>query len=125
MSTLPALVTEQDVHAAVQRLATIDPGPYWVVTCYLKLEPRDRSRGKYLIKVKNRVRDAIRALPRLGLQRSVQEAVERDLERVQQYIRNPVNLPSTQGIAIFAFEVIGLFEAVPLPVVYRSGLAVD
>ena len=46
MSTLPALVTEQDVHAAVQRLATIDPGPYWVVTCYLKLEPRDRTRGK-------------------------------------------------------------------------------
>src|SRR5882724_2660954 len=41
MSTLPALITEQDVHAAVQRLATIDPGPYWVVTCYLKLEARE------------------------------------------------------------------------------------
>jgi peptide subunit release factor 1 (eRF1) len=113
------------VEERLQRLTTVRSDRHRVVTCYLKLEPRDRSRGKYLIKVKNRVRDAIRALPRLGLQRSVQEAVERDLERVQQHIRNPVNLPSAQGIAIFACEGIGLFEAVPLPVVYRSRLAVD
>jgi peptide subunit release factor 1 (eRF1) len=113
------------VEERLQRLTTVRSDRHRVVTCYLKLEPRDRSRGKYLIKIKNRVREAIRALPRLGLQRSVQEAVERDLERVQQHIRNPANLPSTQGIAIFACEGIGLFEAVPLPVVYRSRLAVD
>jgi peptide subunit release factor 1 (eRF1) len=113
------------VEDRLQRLTTVRSDRHRVVTCYLKLEPRDRSRGKYLIKIKNRVRDAIRALPRLGLERSVQEAVERDLERVQQHIRNPANLPSTQGIAIFACEGIGLFEAVPLPVVYRSRLAVD
>jgi peptide subunit release factor 1 (eRF1) len=115
----------QSVEERLQRLTTVRSDRHRVVTCYLKLEPRDRSRGKYLIKVKNRVRDAVRALPRLGLQRSVQEAVERDLERVQQHIRNPANLPSTQGIAIFACEGIGLFEAIPLPVVYRSRLAVD
>ncbi len=113
------------VEDRLQRLTTVRSDRHRVVTCYLKLEPRDRSRGKYLIKIKNRVRDAIRALPRLGLERSVQEAVERDLERVQQHIRNPANLPSTQGIAIFACEGIGLFEATPLPVVYRSRLAVD
>ena len=113
------------VEDRLQRLTTVRSDRHRVVTCYLKLEPRDRSRGKYLIKIKNRVRDAIRALPRLGLERSVQEAVERDLERVQQHIRNPANLPSTQGIAIFACEGIGLFEAIPLPVVYRSRLAVD
>jgi peptide subunit release factor 1 (eRF1) len=113
------------VEERLQRLTTVRSDRHRVVTCYLKLEPRDRSRGKYLIKIKNRVRDAIRALPRLGLERSVEEAVERDLERVQQHIRNPANLPSTQGIAIFACEGIGLFEAIPLPVVYRSRLAVD
>ncbi|HEX3236762.1 MAG TPA: hypothetical protein VHR41_21390 [Gemmatimonadales bacterium] len=113
------------VEDRLQRLTTVRSDRHRVVTCYLKLEPRDRSRGKYLIKIKNRVRDAVRALPRLGLERSAQEAVERDLERVQQYIRNPANLPSTQGIAIFACEGIGLFEAIPLPVVYRSRLAVD
>jgi peptide chain release factor subunit 1 len=96
-----------------------------VVSCYLKLEPRDRSRGKYLIKLKNRVREVVAALPRLGLPRSVQREVERDLERVQSHLATPANLPDTQGVAIFACAPLELFEVLPLPVVYRSRLAVD
>lgn len=107
------------------RLTAVSPGPHRVVSCYIKLEPRDRSRGKYLIKLKNRVRAATQALPRLGLDRAVQEEVARDLDRVQQHLRAPANLPSTLGLAIFACEAIGLFEALPLPVVHRSRLAVD
>jgi peptide subunit release factor 1 (eRF1) len=107
------------------RLTQIRPGQHRIVTCYLKLEFRDRTRGKYLIKMKNRVRDAIHALPRLGLERETVHEIERDLERLQQYLRNPANLPHTQGVAIFASEGLGLFEAVPLPVVHRSRLAVD
>jgi peptide subunit release factor 1 (eRF1) len=107
------------------RLTAVVPGPHRVVTCYLKLEPRDRSRSKYLIKLKNRVRQTSQALPRLGLARAVQEEIARDLERVQQYLRSPSNLPAAQGVAVFACEGLGLFEAVPLPVVHRSRLAVD
>ncbi|HEX3274232.1 MAG TPA: hypothetical protein VHR43_05200 [Gemmatimonadales bacterium] len=107
------------------RLTTVAPAPHRVVTCYLKLEPRDRARGKYLIKLKNRVRAVTHALPRLGLDRAVQEEVLRDLDRVQQHLRVPANLPSTQGVAIFACEALGLFETMPLPVVHRSRLAVD
>jgi peptide subunit release factor 1 (eRF1) len=107
------------------RLTAVDSGSHLVVSCYIKLEPRDRSRGKYLIKLKNRVREVMQALPRLGLDRGAQEEVAHDLDRVQQYLRVPANLPSTQGIALFACEAIGLFEAVPLPVVHRSRLAVD
>jgi peptide subunit release factor 1 (eRF1) len=113
------------VISILERLTRVQPGGHRIVTCYLKLEPRDRSRGKYLIKVKNRVKNAIQALPRLGLERAAAEAVERDLDRVQQYLRSPANLPHTQGLAIFACEGLGLFEAVPLPVVYRSRLAID
>jgi peptide subunit release factor 1 (eRF1) len=111
--------------ARLQRLAAVDAGRHRVVTCYQKLEPRDRSRGKYLIKLKNRVREVVQALPRLGLDRAAQEEVARDLERIQTHLRSPGNLPSTQGVALFACEPIGLFEAVPLPFVYRSRLAVD
>jgi peptide subunit release factor 1 (eRF1) len=107
------------------RLTAVAPAPHRVVTCYLKLEPRDRARGKYLIKLKNRARGVMQALPRLGLERSIHEEVVRDLERIQQHLRTPANLPSAQGLAIFACEAIGLFEAMPLPVVYRSRLAVD
>jgi peptide subunit release factor 1 (eRF1) len=109
----------------LERLTTVDAGRHRVVTCYIKLEPRDRSRGKYLIKLKNRVRAALQGLPRLGLDRTVHDEVARDIDRVQQHLRNPANLPSTQGLAIFACEAIGLFEALPLPVVHRSRLAVD
>ena len=114
--------------AVAERLASltaVEPGAHRVVSCYLKLEPRDRSRGKYLIKLKNRVRDVMQALPRLGLDRGIREEIARDLERVQQFLRAPANLPSTQGVAIFACEAIGLFEALPLPAVHRSRLAVD
>jgi peptide subunit release factor 1 (eRF1) len=109
----------------LQRLTGVRPGHHRVVSCYLKLEPRDRSRGKYLIKLKNRVREVSQALPRLGLDRQVQDEVERDLDRVQQHLRGDGNLPDTQGIAIFACEGIDLFEALPLPSVHRSRLAVD
>jgi peptide subunit release factor 1 (eRF1) len=106
-------------------LTSVTPGAHRVVTCYLKLEPRDRARGKYLIKLKNRVRAVLQALPRLGLERAIQDQVVRDLERVQQHLHTSDNLPATQGVAVFACQAIGLFEAMPLPVVYRSRLAVD
>ena len=113
------------VAEGLQRLSRVEAGPHRVVSCYLKLEPRDRSRGKYLIKLKNRVREVVAALPRLGLSRSVQREVERDLERVQSHLATPANLPDTQGIAIFACAPLELFEVLPLPAVYRSRLAVD
>jgi peptide subunit release factor 1 (eRF1) len=120
-----ALDEESSLGAALDRLTQVRPGKHRVVTCYLKLEPRDRSRGKYLIKMKNRVKSAIRDLPRLQLERTVGDEVQRDLNRIQQFLRAPGNLPSTQGVAIFACEGIELFETVPLPAVYRSRLAVD
>jgi peptide subunit release factor 1 (eRF1) len=64
-------------------------------------------------------------MPRLGLDRATQEEVTRDLERIQTHLRSQENLPSTQGVALFACQPIGLFEAIPLPFVYRSRLAVD
>ena len=109
----------------LDRLTHVQPGEHRVVTCYLKLEPRDRSRGKYLIKVKNRVKAALQALPRLKLERRIADEVARDLDRVQQFLKSPGNLPHTQGLAIFACEGIGLFETVALPVVHRSRLSVD
>jgi peptide chain release factor subunit 1 len=107
------------------RLAGLKPGRHQVVTCYLKLEPRDRARGKYAIKLKNRVRAVEAQLPRLGLDRRTQDEVRRDLARVVESLRTPEQLPPSSGVAIFASEPVDLFEIVPLPAVYRSRLAVD
>ena len=113
------------IAAQLARLNQFRPGTHRVVTCYLKVEPRDRARGKYLIKVKNRVRALESALPALGLERATVEAVRVDMARVLDFLKQPGNLPSSQGIAIFACGPAKLWEVVPLPSVHRSRLAVD
>ncbi len=116
---------ERDLSASVAALAAIAPGPHWVVSCYLKLEPRDKTRGKYLIKMKNRVREAVTTLARRPLERADREAIVADLGRVLEYFADPGRLPSTRGIAIFASQGLHLFEALALPHVHRSRLGVD
>ncbi len=111
--------------ALMERFAKVGTTDHWVVSCYLKLEPRDRSRGKYLIKLKNRIKSRMAWLDELDVPRSERELVERDLHRVRDYLADPTNLPTGRGIALFACEPLGLFEAVPLPQVFRSRLAVD
>ena len=116
---------ERDLSASVAALAAIAPGPHWVVSCYLKLEPRDKTRGKYLIKMKNRVRETVATLATRPLERADREAIAVDLGRVLEYFEDPGHLPSTRGIAVFASRGLGLFEALSLPHVHRSRLSVD
>src|SRR5574341_1481355 len=99
---LPIIPTVDAVRDAVQRLAAIEPGPHRVVSCYLKLEPRDKTRGKYLIKMKNRVKDALAELARKPLPRNEREHAVADLERVLRYLEEPGRLPQARGVALFA-----------------------
>jgi len=113
------------VRKQLDRLARLESDSHPIVTCYLKLEPRDRERGKYLIKLKNRIRTARARLAGLELSRQELAAAESDLERVQEALQDPMGLPSGQGVAVFASRGRRLFEVVPLPRVYRSRLVVD
>src|SRR6266849_5640997 len=124
MSAQPVSASESAVRAAIERLSRVQPGAYHVVSCYLKLEPRDKTRGKYLIKIKNRIREALAALQRQDLERALRTQVAADLERVQAYFGEPTRLPPARGIALFACGALDLFEALPLPHVHRSRLAV-
>ena len=127
MSALPVAISEQDARAVISRLASIVPGAAWVVTCYLKLEPRDRTRGKYLIKMKNRVREREVALARQAppLTHEDREAIAADLQKVLDFLEAPNHLPRARGIAIFVSGQLGVFEALPVPHVHRSRLSVD
>ena len=125
MTALPVVPSVRAVRDVVRRLAAIVPGSHRVVSCYLKLEPRDKTRGKYLIKMKNRIREALALLEGQTLDRAVRDAVAADLERVRRYFEEPGRLPPSRGIAIFACRSLGLFEALALPHVHRSRLRVD
>lgn len=113
-----------DVRRQLQRLVRLQSGRHWIVSCYLKLEPRDRMRGKYLIKLKNRIREVSQALPAEGLSRAEMEQVTGDLKRLQSTLQRPEALPSTQGLAVFVSKPLDLFEVIPLPRVHRSRLLV-
>lgn len=111
--------------ASADPLLTLRPGDDPVVTCYLKVEPRDRVRRKYLTKVKNRVKGLEYALPSLGWDRAAQDAIKADLKRIVAWLSDPATLPTSPGVALFASKRRKLFEVRPLPKVHRSRLAVD
>lgn len=106
-------------------LLRMKPGSHPVVTCYLKLEPRDRNRKKYLTKVKNRVKELEYALPSLRWDKAQHDEIRSDLKRVLDWLADPARLPASQGVAIFASKGARLFEVRPLPRVHRSRLTVD
>ncbi|MGH7645072.1 MAG: hypothetical protein ACREMR_05755 [Gemmatimonadales bacterium] len=125
MTALPTLPSPGEVREAIRRLSSIPAGGPSVVSCYLKLEPRDKTRGKYLIKMKNRVKEAAADLARRPLARPEREAILADLERVHRSLEDPSRLPRANGIALFACGPLGLFDTFALPRVHRSRLAVE
>src|SRR2546422_5571307 len=124
MTAVPVVPSEHAVRDAIERLSRVEPGPFQVLSCYLKLEPRDKERGKYLIKMKNRVKRVESDLARRALDHAHREATAADLARVLHYFEEPTHLPPARGIALFACGRLNLFEALALPHVHRSRLAV-
>ncbi len=114
-----------DIARLLAKLTKLRTDQHRIVTCYLKVEPRDRARGKYVIKLKNRVREVEQALEGLALPRGVRDQVSADLKRIFDQLREPARLPASQGVAVFACGPLKLFELVGLPSVHRSRLAVD
>ena len=123
MTALPAS-NEGAVRATLHRLERLTPSRGPVISCYLKLEPRDKTRTKYLTKTKNRVRAALADLDNAGMEREAREQAARDLRRVLQFFEEPASLPAARGVAVFACEARRLFEVIPVPHVHRSRLAV-
>src|SRR5437879_4475468 len=81
MTAVPVVPSEHAVRDAIERLSRVEPGPFQVLSCYLKLEPRDKERGKYLIKMKNRVKRVESDLARRALDHAQREEVAADLAR--------------------------------------------
>ncbi|HVX88250.1 MAG TPA: hypothetical protein VG940_04925 [Gemmatimonadales bacterium] len=96
-----------------------------VVSLYLKLEPRDRERGKFLIKLKNRIKAAERAVEKMDFDRAERDAIAADLARIQDHLTHPGQLPHGQGLALFASKQRRLWETIELPVVHRSRLTIS
>jgi len=122
-SRRPAAGREGGIAAALADLLALGETRGWVVSCYLKLEPGDRSGEKYRIKLKNRLRRAAERLDILGFSHADREAVSRQLERVETFCSHSSNLAGSRGLAVFAAS--GFFKAIQLPYVLKSRVVVD
>src|SRR5204863_478526 len=89
MTALPVSASESAVRGAVDRLSALEPGANQVVSCYLKLEPRDKARAKYVIKIKNRIKQVASDLERRPLDHAQRESVRADLDRLRRYFEGP------------------------------------
>jgi peptide chain release factor subunit 1 len=127
--TIERRTTEPHVAEAagplIERLAAIEPGRHHVVSCYVRLGPRDRVRAQYLTEIRSRARAVGGDAMMLDLDGEDADAVRRDLDRVVACLQRPGRLPHARGLAIFACEALELFEAIPLPQVYRTRLILD
>jgi len=109
--------------AALAELLARGDARGWTVSCYQKLEPADRVKDKYRIKLKNRLRRAEERLEIVGFSHADREAVKDALRRVEDFFAHPSNLDGGRGMAVFAAP--GFFRAVPLPYVLKSRVLVD
>jgi peptide chain release factor subunit 1 len=107
--------------ALAELLALGDLG--WVVSCYQKLEPGDRTGDKFRIKLKNRIRVAEERLGILGFSHDDREMITEALQRTEDFFKHPSNLAGSRGVAVFAGQ--GWMRAVRLPHVLRSRVIVD
>lgn len=115
-------IASSDVASALAELLVLG-NEGWVVSCYQKLEPRDRDTNKYRIKLKNRLRLAADRLDVLGFSHDDRETVRDALDRVEQFFSHPENLEGGRGAAVFAGK--GWLRAVRLPHVLKSRVLVD
>lgn len=104
--------------SAIRSLATRRSEGSAVTTCYLDV---DGSRHV-------RPADYQRVLERLVKQvrdDGVPPGTEKDLDRIEAYVRNGFDRSGVRGLAIFSDAAADLWEVVPLPVVVRSEVVVN
>lgn len=114
------------IRDVIDRLTDLEPVDHgMIVSCYLSLEPEQRSTHRYLTQVTSRINELGPTLDALNPAHTVREAVHRDLDRLVDYLRPPRRLPPGRGCALFISEAHELFETVALPTSGRFRLVVD
>ena len=95
--------------AQLDRLASIDTGPFPVLSLYLNLQTNEHGREQFAPFLKKELSDRISTYPASGPER---ESLEKDGERIRAYVDTVDK--AVNGLAVFACSGADLFEAVPL-----------
>lgn len=117
--------TATDPTARLAHLTQLMSEQYLIVSCYVRLQPTDRTRQQYLSAFKSRAHQLREPIDSLTLAHEAREAVREDLVRLEGFLGRPANLPAAPGMAIFASGPLQLWEVFPLPFVARDRLVID
>src|SRR4051794_10053961 len=109
IATPISMVTSDQLATQLDRLATLEPGPYPVISLYLNLQPDQQGRDRFDAFVRNALPERIATYPAEGPERA---SLEKDAEAIRNYLGSVDR--AANGVAIFASSGAGLFEAMQL-----------
>jgi peptide chain release factor subunit 1 len=100
--------TEQ-LTARLDRIASVETGPFPVISLYLDLRPNERGRDQFELFIRKEFNDRVATYPASGPER---ESLEADIAKIRDYVADVRR--SSNGLAVFACHAAGLFEAIEL-----------
>ncbi|HEY3042828.1 MAG TPA: Vms1/Ankzf1 family peptidyl-tRNA hydrolase [Vicinamibacterales bacterium] len=107
--------TLDQLAAQLDRLASLEPGPFPVVSLYLNTQPDQNGRDHFEPFLKKELAERLRTYPASGPERA---SLEKDADKIREYVAGLD--PSANGLAIFACAGAELFDAVVLAAPIRE-----
>ncbi len=93
----------------LDRLSSIDTGPFPVISLYLDLRPNERGRDAFEPFLRKELSERVATYPAAGPER---ESLEQDARKIRDYVGGVDG--SLNGLALFACAGADLFDAIPL-----------
>lgn len=119
------MVRTSRANLTIEQLSRLGTDKPEIISCYLQLDPAARSRQRYLVEIRQRVKDLKGHLEARGEDRAFRESVSADLAKLVSWLADAKHLPNLPGVAIFVCGRLGLFSVVPLPRVHRNRLQIE
>jgi peptide subunit release factor 1 (eRF1) len=102
--------TLNQINHQLDRLAALEPGRAPILSLYLDLRSDEHGRDRVEQFLRQELPDRIATFPAEGQER---HSLQRDSTRVFDYLATQVD-PAMNGLALFACDAMGVFEAIPL-----------
>ena len=95
--------------AQLDRLASLEPGPFPVISLYLNAQPDQHGRDHFEPFLRKELTERIRTFPSEGPER---ESLDKDAEQIRAFLSTLD--ASINGVAVFASSGAGVFETIEL-----------
>jgi peptide subunit release factor 1 (eRF1) len=103
------MATTEQLATQLDRLASVDVGPFPVVSLYLNLQPNEHGRDQFEPFLRKELAERVQTYPASGPER---DSLEQDAAKIRDYVSRLDG--SVNGLALFTSSGADLFVAIPL-----------